>query len=68
MNLALILSILLIWVMVCAIGMAWFTAAKRQSDPRHYPVHDHSVAGYLWVGVFVLSLVAWILIRITAAH
>jgi hypothetical protein len=68
MSAALIFSILLIWLMVCAICMAWFTAARRQADPRHCQVHDQPVAGALWVGLFVASLAAWVAIRIAMAH
>ena len=68
MNAALILSILLIWVMSCAVCMAWFTAAKRHSDPRHCGVHDPPAAGYLWLAVFALGLIAWIAIRVIMAH
>lgn len=68
MNAALILSIFLIWVMGCAICMAWFAAAKKHSDPRHCDVHEHPVADYLWPGLFAASLVAWILMRVAMAH
>ena len=68
MNAALILSILLIWVMSCAICMAWFTAAKRLSDPRYCEVHEPPLTDYLWIGIFGASLVAWILIRVGMAH
>ena len=68
MNAAFVLSILLIWVMSCAVCMAWFTAAKRHPHPRHSGVHDHSLAGYLWIAVFAVSLVGWILLRVAMAH
>jgi hypothetical protein len=68
MSAALLLSIFLIWVMSCAVCMAWFTAAKRGSDPLHCEGHDGAVAGYLWAGVFAVSLIAWILIRMAVAH
>jgi hypothetical protein len=68
MNAALIFSILLIWVMSCAVCMAWFTAAKRHSHPRHSGAHEDSLAAYLWIGVFAISLAAWMLLRLAMAH
>jgi hypothetical protein len=68
MNTALIFSIFLIWVMSCAVCMAWFTAAKRRSDPHHCDIHEHPMANYLWPGLFAASLVAWILLRVAMAH
>lgn len=68
MSAALILSIFLIWLMVCAICMAWFTGAKRSSGPHHSAVSDQPWGTYLWAGLFTASLIAWICMRFAMAH
>jgi hypothetical protein len=57
-----ILSIILIWVMACAVCMAWFGAACRRSEPHQAEIREDSGSSSFWILVFAVSFAAlWML-------
>ena len=63
-----ILSILLIWVMACAVCMAWFGAALKHSYPPQRSIREDSGSSSFWILVFALSFAGLWLVRCWAGQ
>ena len=62
------LSVLLLWLMACALCMSWFGAAKRRPAPYHGRTHGDEEGSTFWLRVFILSCVALWALWVWAAH